>query len=845
MKRIFLTLMIIFASGAIASFMFTLKAYEDEVNNPVVEASVYNGSFFNDSQNRLNFDGMNFCENIEELDYIHLAGVEYLTIIMGWLTELGFETEDVDWVESNFNKIIRKAILEEIVPNFICFSYIMNSDCSIPLISLTSTEPEIVQTRWARRTHRSATDIVFSLLKEDGNFELIYDFFSSKIVTVNYSYNPIAGGSIHFFNQTIPADRALHFLSAQPDFVEHIAGTHYYIVDENNKSTIGNYYKNANGNFSRSARTRVEDHYSTALNAWANGDFNNAINYLGFALHYLMDIGNTAHSAGIRDEVGTFFLKFITAGIILLPHSAYEAYAAAECWRGCCYEVDELGDIKAKSNFFHHRTGANITARFGEFAEGFGDAINNMAHISSSFKNNIAGITVFHDKPTAYDPVLAATVPLTLEYVAALLDQFITDVRAIDGLTAPTFRSEKVIICGERYFLRNYMTGLYMDCKGWGSTTGTAIQQFNFRGDTNQMFFAIYRGDGSFSFRPANSQNTRVSFDFGFLNLNTYGIAQLRNYTPNSRYQRFRFTILEDGKYRVMTGASDYARVLRVHASNPGSNVNYIRQVLSEFAFNPDSMNHYWRFEKVIDLPGAQSVFAEDFEGDKVYVYRPAASGNRTFTATSHTRNIFSINRLMGSGSNSTTMQVAQSGVVQAFTVNLAAASNIQYFIKIHRLDDDELVWEQPVFTSNSNSHGTVTASNFFPGEEPFGAFDGFIGNLVDGRNQGFPAVQWTTAMNRPSGWIELKLNYQIRVYRIEFYNRWSGGNARTRDAMFTGTNGIRLGNEFRGINSNFGLSVIHVDYILTDIIRLNVFNSHGSAHVGANEIRIFATRVS
>ena len=146
--------------------------------------------------------------------------------------------------------------------------------------------------------------------------------------------------------------------------------------------------------------------------------------------------------------------------------------------------------------------------------------------------------------------------------------------------------------------------------------------------------------------------------------------------------------------------------------------------------------------------------------------------------------------------------------------------------------------WEQPAFASQTNIHGTVTSSGVtLPGEDPWRAFDGIISDKTNGTYH-----QWT--QNIKSGWIELQLNYYIKVYQIDFYQRVSSTSNYTKDAYFTGTNGVALGAPFRADNHNLGKSVIPVGNVVTNVIRLDVESSYGS-YIGANEIIIHATTVS
>lgn len=149
--------------------------------------------------------------------------------------------------------------------------------------------------------------------------------------------------------------------------------------------------------------------------------------------------------------------------------------------------------------------------------------------------------------------------------------------------------------------------------------------------------------------------------------------------------------------------------------------------------------------------------------------------------------------------------------------------------------------WIRPTWSSNSNIHGTITASDSTDDRQPYGAFDGWIGDVG---HSGFPAAQWTQTSST-IGWIQLTLNYDIIVHSIEFYNRWSGGTNWTRDSYFTapGRCDTVIGTPFEGKRQNGGRTEIKVNNIQTNVIRLNIGNSWGSM-IGANEIIIHASVV-
>ena len=151
--------------------------------------------------------------------------------------------------------------------------------------------------------------------------------------------------------------------------------------------------------------------------------------------------------------------------------------------------------------------------------------------------------------------------------------------------------------------------------------------------------------------------------------------------------------------------------------------------------------------------------------------------------------------------------------------------------------------WAQPHFNSPQNEHGIVLASGYdtVANRPGWGAFDGWYGRVGGGDALGL-AAQWTKPA--ASGWVELRLNYDIVVTNLRFVQRsTTTETALTRDAYFTGSNGVALGAPFVAPNFSRGVLDIPVDSVRTNIIRLNVTSSFGNT-IGANEIFITAQRV-
>ena len=626
-----------------------------------------NGQNFDDPLGRLSFKGMNFDDGIETFDFIHSMN---MTISMGisigeWLTEIGFDFDDkkdAEYIKSNFNKIILKAFELGIV----------------------------TQTRWHAIAHEVIFDKALTILSNDsknGAYNLFNAYKNSLLIYVN-----------------------------EPDSTENIfdaMGTHLYGIYT--AQSYG-YYKNGNGNYSRSARTRIEEHYSAALGAYKSGDEANAIKWLGYALHYLEDVGNTAHSAGIDVDIILWALGSD-------PHTLYENYADNNI------------------NSFSHETSA--VGYYGKFDQTFGTTINELAeHTGNSTFVNYMNSGV-------YSAITSPTVRKTEQYVAALLEQFFIDKKSWDDYQnngSPMTEKMRVAIRnGAVYSFRNASSSYYLD-GGDNCDIGTLVRQHAGKESASQRFVANYHSnDGSFSFISLGNKNAELACDqdivFGSFHM------ELRPTSNSSmKTHRFKPAFLSNNFCRIMDGYSDFAKVITSMNNNSGT-------VPEPKPYAPDDMKQYWYIEEV------------------------------------------------------------------------------------------ENHWLQPAFSSSSNTHGTVTASGpILSGEDGWRAFDGIIAN-----HSGSTYYQWTA--NAKQGYIELQLNYYIKVYQIDFYQRVSSTSNYTKTARFwTGdpnAAGVQpLGAQFDGKKQSLGKSVIPVNNVVTNVIRLDVESSFGS-YIGANEIIIHATQSS
>lgn len=81
------------------------------------------------------------------------------------------------------------------------------------------------------------------------------------------------------------------------------AGAHYYSCsDANGKKlgAVGGYYKNRLGSFAKSARTSLEENYTSALGLYKSNKFEDAEEVFGRALHFAEDICCPVHTANMK-----------------------------------------------------------------------------------------------------------------------------------------------------------------------------------------------------------------------------------------------------------------------------------------------------------------------------------------------------------------------------------------------------------------------------------------------------------------------------------------------------------------------------------------------------------------
>ncbi len=198
---------------------------------------------------------------------------------------------------------------------------------------------------------------------------------------------------------------------------------HYYCAKKNGepqeKTRRFSYFPNRAGDYAKSARTMMEENFTSALALYHSGNPARAVYFLGKAVHFICDIGCPAHSCGIGYASSSHN-----------PHYAFEKFAEERAAQFCaCPQAipEKLKDSNGSFQFL----------------------ANSLARISSRYCADLVSLN-----PARFEQAAAHTLPVTAQYAAYLLLRFYrccTQAACADCYIAD----------GARIFLQNAGTGRY------------------------------------------------------------------------------------------------------------------------------------------------------------------------------------------------------------------------------------------------------------------------------------------------------------------------------------------------------------------------------------------------
>ncbi len=332
---------------------------------------------------------------------------------------------------------------------------------------------------WFSDAHTDITLKAVSLLEKEGRIRQ-YNFYKDHI-------DEIAKGAV------------------EPDHdgdCDKGTGAHYYSCCDPKGRKLkeeNGYYRNHLNDFSKSARTMLEDNYTAALCLYKSGNTKRAMHVLGRALHFAEDMSCTVHTSNIK-----YFKKRSNV------HYAYEKHADTICRQHTAMHMD-----KRLINDFS-----------GEDLE---KPLNKLIKRSAEYVQTISRLD-----PKAFDEAAAETLPLAQQNCAALLIKFYNDcTRAADCPCG-----------GEKYAIRNCMTGLLITITSKGVTADTSSKE-----KEQKLLFGI-NDLGAFSLRAA---------DGGYISKTAKKLDYL---TDKGTPEYFRFAQPQKGKFRISVGSTGFEKVL-------------------------------------------------------------------------------------------------------------------------------------------------------------------------------------------------------------------------------------------------------------------------------------------
>lgn len=348
------------------------------------------------------------------------------------------------------------------------------------VIGLLCKTREIKAKAWFKETHQHITETAIKLLEKEGKIKA-FNFYK------DYKEQIIAGST----EPDIPTD------------IDKGAGTHYYSCLNSNCKELSEtkgYYKNANGKFSKSAMTMLEDNYTSALSLYKSGKIENAMYTFGRAIHFVSDMGCTVHVSNMKHQEKP-----------TNTHHAYEKYINTLCKQYSAEKFDKRIQKAYDDNTFN-------------------TAIHKLIKSSSRFAETISNLD-----PKAFDDAGKSTISTVQQYVMALMLKFYHDCSNENG---------NFLLHKKFYTIKNEALGLCLTV----TPKGLILQESN---KDDEQKFQLYISDrGTFGLKVSDS---------GYVSDNCKGYDYLK---IGGKPAQFRFAGFGNKRFRISVGGSNYEKVL-------------------------------------------------------------------------------------------------------------------------------------------------------------------------------------------------------------------------------------------------------------------------------------------
>ncbi|MBR4555573.1 MAG: phospholipase [Ruminococcus sp.] len=338
---------------------------------------------------------------------------------------------------------------------------------------------------WFTATHEDITSKAIALLEKEGKAKQV-QFFKP------YRQEIMAGCTEPDTDGDIDKGEGMHYYSISTPKCKELPQT-------------AGYYRNRSGKFSKSARTMMEENYTSALCLYKSGRPEEAMHVLARAAHFIEDMCCTVHVSNV---------EYIDKPTNL--HNAYE---------------------KNINNTFSKYTADRFDKRLLKSYEGdtFENASNKLIKAAARFLPKIAELD-----PLAFAEAAGTTLPMAQQNVMALMLRFYDDCQA---------ERDNYITDGKKYTFKNEKCGLVMTVTDKGVILDKPDKQ------KEQKLTAVIQHHGAFGFKAE---------DTGYLNEKCKGFDYLkRDAVP----ALFRLAALGKKRFRIMAGGTRFEKAVGITKS--------------------------------------------------------------------------------------------------------------------------------------------------------------------------------------------------------------------------------------------------------------------------------------
>lgn len=182
-----------------------------------------------------------------------------------------------------------------------------------------------------------------------------------------------------------------------------------------------------------------------------------------------------------------------------------------------------------------------------------------------------------------------------VEYNNGIVDNDITIVNSsIDNALTRANEKESVKITGKTYYIKNMLTGQYLDVKDGIAADGTIVRQYKFNGTDAQKWRLHYWGNGVYGLLSALGNDGTYKYALDVQNGSSNNFANVQLWSWNtSNAQQFSLVETNYGTYGFKTKSSNYEKIITLVGETYDQETQIVQATPRNYAYN------YWILEPV------------------------------------------------------------------------------------------------------------------------------------------------------------------------------------------------------------------------------------------------------